>query len=124
MALQIIADEVNSDRTATVTVGKALKVEPRYFYYLVTSATATVAIYAGAGVLHTINQGASAAGAILAVYDGTTAAAIGSDLGITEIHLGSNRGTYIYDAIFSTGLTYRLSAISCGGVTITYSKGA
>lgn len=124
MANLTIVDEVYSDRTATVTGGKALKVEPRYFYYLVSSATGTAAIYAGPGVLHSISMGASAAGAILAVYDGTTAAAIGSDLSIAELQLGTQQPSRIYDAIFSTGLTYRLSAVACPGVTITYSKGA
>ena len=123
MATQIIVDEVDSSKTATVTGGKALKTESRFFYYLVGSATATGAIYAGAGVLHSINMGASAAGGILAVFDGTTAAAIGSDLQIAELQLGTIHNR-IYDAIFSTGLTFRLSAIATPGVTITYSKGA
>lgn len=124
MALNSIVDEVDSSRTATVTGGKALKVEPRYFYYNTGGTTATGAIYAGAGVLHTITQGASAAGAVLAVYDGTTAAAIGSELGIIELQLGTNRGTTLLDAIFSTGLTYRLSGAVSAACTITYSKGA
>ena len=123
MSLSVIVDEVNSSRTATVTGGKALKTEGRYFYYLITSATGTAAIYAGAGVLHSITMGTSAAGGILAVFDGTTAAAIGSDLQIAELQLGTIQNR-IYDAIFATGLTYRLSAISTPGVTITYSKGA
>lgn len=123
MANQTIVDEVFSDRTATVTGGKALKVEPRYFYYLVPSATATGSIFTGAGVLHTINMGASAAGSILAVFDGTTAAAIGSDLEIAGLQLGTIHNR-LYDAIFATGLTYRLSAVACPGVVITYSKGA
>lgn len=123
MANQTIVDELDSSRTARVTGGSALKVEPRYFYYLVSSATSTAAIYTGAGVLHSICMGASAAGGILAVFDGTTAAHIGSDLQIAELQLGTIHNR-IYDAIFSTGLTYRLSAISVPGVTITYSKGA
>lgn len=123
MANNVIVDEVDSSRSAAVTGGRALKVEPRYFYYLVGSATSTAAIYAGSGVLHTITMGASAAGAILAVFDGTTAAAIGSDLEIAELQLGTIHQR-LYDAIFNTGLTYRLSAVACPGVVITYSKGA
>jgi hypothetical protein len=124
MANQVIVDEINSERTAAVTGGRALKTESRYFSYLVTSATGTAAIFAGAGVLHSICMGASAAGAILAVFDGTTAAAIGSDLAIAEIQLGTQQPSRIYDVVFNSGLTYRLSAISCPGVVITYSKGA
>ncbi len=121
MANITIVDEVDSSKTVRVA-GGALRAIPRYFYYLVGSATATAAIYTGAGVLHSINMGASAAGGILAVFDGTTAAAIGSDLQIAEIQLGTQEPSRIYDAIFSTGLTYRLSAIATPGVTITYSK--
>lgn len=121
MANMVIVDDVDSSKTARVTSNGSLKVEPRYFYYLVSSATATGAIYSGAGVLHSICMGASAAGGILAVFDGTTAAAIGSDLQIAELQLGTIHNR-IYDAIFSNGLTYRLSAISTPGVTITYSK--
>lgn len=124
MAVQTIVDEVNSGLTATVTGGKALKVEPRYFWYYTTSATSTAAIYAGAGVVHTVTQGASAAAAILAIYDGTTAAAIGSDLEIANFQGGTNRGSNILDAIFSTGLTFRLSGAVGASYTITYSKGA
>lgn len=121
MALQTITDETDSSKTARV-VGGGLTTRPRYFYYNVSSATGTAAIYAGAGVLHSVVQGASAAGSILALYDGTTAAAIGSQLGFGEIQLGTNRNCLIYDAIFSTGLTYRLSAVECPNVVVTYSK--
>lgn len=124
MANNIIVDEIDSSRSVRVATNGTLKVQPQYFSYLVVSATGTAAIYAGAGVLHSICMGASAAGAILAVFDGTTAAAIGSDLSIHEIQLGTQQPTRLYDVVFNTGLTYRLSAVACPGVVITYSKGA
>lgn len=121
MALQTICDETDNSKTARVFGGQVAS-SPRYFSYLISSATASGAIYAGAGVLHSVVMGASAAGSILALYNGTTAAAIGSDLAITELQLGTQQPVRIYDAIFSAGLTFRLSAVSCPGVVVTYSK--
>lgn len=123
MSLNTIADEVYSDRTARVTGGSALKTEARYFASIIGSSTASGTIYAGAGCLHTVNTGSTAAAAILALYDAATAAAIGSLLGITEINLGTQQQR-LYDVVFGTGLTYRLSGAEGANVTVTYSKGA
>lgn len=120
----LIVDEFDSGRTAKVSSDRSVSVQGRYFSYLVTSATGTAAIFSGPGVLHSVNMGASAAGAILALFDSSVASAIGSDQSIAEIQLGTQQPTRLYDVVFNTGLTYRLSAIACPGVVITYSKGS
>lgn len=117
----ILQDEGAGEYTARIYSNKAVSTMSGFNYYLVGSATATAAIATGPGVLHSITMGASAAGSKLFIYDGTTAAAIGGvDAGVIARIEGGTIQNRVLDAIFSTGLTYRLSAVALDGVIITY----
>lgn len=78
----------------------------------ITSATTTV-VKTGAGVLHTIVLGTTAAGAIT-IYDNT--AGSGTKIGILKASIVE--GTYIYDVAFATGLTIVTAAAS--DLTVTF----
>lgn len=72
----------------------------------ISTATTTV-VKSGAGVLHTIVVGETAAGAIT-VYDNT--AASGTIIAVLKSSIGEN--TYTFDRAFTTGLTIVTAAAS------------
>ncbi len=73
--------------------------------YISTATTTTVK--SGAGVLHTIVIGETAAGAIT-IYDNT--AASGTIIAVLKASIGEN--TYTFDRAFTTGLTIVTAAAS------------
>lgn len=71
------------------------------------SSATTTTVKSGAGVLHAIVVGETAAGAIT-IYDNT--AASGTTIGVLKSSIVE--GTYVFDRIFSTGLTIVTAAAS------------
>lgn len=125
MALQFIADETNVSRTARVFSDGALRAHKAFTVYSVPSGTATAAVTTAAAILHSVTFGASAAGAKFWLFDvsaGGSAGAIGTSASaVARFEGGSHNRTHIFDAIINGGLTYRLSAADCDGITLTYS---
>lgn len=119
-----LIDESNPDRSAKVYNNKALRVTNSYSYYSVPSGTATGAISTTGGILHSVTFGASAAGAKFWLFDvsgGGSAGDIGASASaVARFEGGSHNRTHIFDAIFSGGLTYRLSAQVADGITVVY----
>lgn len=126
MGRELIVDETYQDRSAKVFSSRALKVSEAYSYYTVPSGTATGVIAAGPGILHSVVFTQSAtAGALLHLTDSATVALTVGDNSASaigkEFEPLAARNTYLFDAIFNSGLCYRLSAQNCGGIIITYS---
>lgn len=89
-----------------------LKVEERFSYSNITSATTTT-VKSGAGFLHCITVNTTAAGAIT-VYDNT--AGSGTKIGTLKSSIAEN--TYYFDVSFGTGLTIVTAAAS--DITVSY----
>lgn len=79
--------------------------------YIATATTTTVK--SGAGTLHAVIVGETAAGAIT-IYDNT--AASGTIIGVLKASIAE--GDYLFDADFSVGLTIVTAAAS--KLTVTY----
>lgn len=78
----------------------------------ITTATTTV-VKAGPGILQSLVINTTAAGTIT-IYDNTSAAGTK----IATIAASANLGDYVYNCVFSTGLTVVTAAAS--DVTVTY----
>lgn len=89
-----------------------LKVENRYNYRNITTATTTT-VKSTSGFLHAITVNTTAAGTII-IYDNTSAAA--PIIGTLKASVGEN--TYTYNVAFSTGLTIVTAAAS--DITVSY----
>jgi len=83
-----------------------LKVEERFSYSNITSATTTT-VKSGSGFLHCITINTTAAGTIT-IYDNT--AGSGTKIGTLKASVAEN--TYYFDATFGTGLTIVTAAAS------------
>lgn len=83
-----------------------LKVENRFSYANITSATTTV-VKSGSGFLHAITVNTTAAGAIT-VYDNTS----GSGTKIATLKSSVGEQTFTFNVIFNTGLTIVTAAAS------------
>lgn len=103
MADQIAGEDLTND---------VLKVEERFGYSNITSATTTV-VKSGAGFLHSIIINTTAAGTVT-IYDNT--AASGNKIATLKASIAEN--CYIYDVAFTTGLTIVTGAAS--DVTVAY----
>lgn len=88
------------------------KVEQRFSYSYISSAT-TTQVKSGAGFLHAIIVGTTAAGAIQ-IIDNTT----GSTVNIGELKSSIVEGTYIFNCQFSTGL--RIITAAASKITVIY----
>ena len=99
--------EVGADVTNDV-----LKVEQRYAYSYISSATTTT-VKSGAGFLHAITLGETAAGAIT-VYDNTA----GSGTVIAVLKASIAEQTFVLNVSFGTGLTIVTAAAS--KLTVSY----
>lgn len=123
MALQIIADETNLANTAKVYSSKALRTANAFSYVFIGSATATGVIAAAAGILHSVVfcDSATATTFLQLSDNATTALAIG-DVSASAIALFGTitKNTFIFNALFNSGLTYRLSGTAGAPTVITY----
>lgn len=95
-----------------MATGTTITGSPSFNFINIASAITTT-VKSGAGHLHTIVVGTTAAGAIT-VYDNT--AASGTKIGILKASIVE--GTYTYDCQFSTGLTIVTAGAS--DITVTY----
>jgi hypothetical protein len=89
-----------------------IKVEERFSYSNITSATTTT-VKSGAGFLHAIIINTPVASATITIYDSTT----GSGTKIGTITLGATLandiyGNFLYDVYFTTGLTIVTSGVT------------
>ena len=94
------------------TTNNVLKVEERFAYSHISTATTTV-VKNAAGFLHSIVVNTTAAGTIT-VYDNT--AASGTVIAILKASVAEN--TYIYDVVCNTGITIVTAAAS--DITASY----
>lgn len=92
--------------------GRTINGEPSYGFTNISTAT-TTAVKTGAGHLHSIVVGTTAAGAIT-IYDNTS----GSGTKIGTLKASIVEGTYLFDCAFATGLTIVSAAAS--DITVTY----
>lgn len=81
-------------------------------YAYISSAT-TTQVKTGAGVLHSITVGETAAGSIK-IIDGTT----GSTTNLAELKASIVEGTYEFDVAFSVGL--RIVTAGASKITVAY----
>lgn len=124
MALQNIADEAYSDRTAKVFTNKALKVAPVYNYlYLPGSAATTGVIAAGPCILHSIvfQDSATATTYLVLSDNATTVGEVGNSASAVAQFGTITKNSFIIDAILNSGLTYRVTGSAIGPTLITYS---
>jgi predicted nucleic acid-binding OB-fold protein len=90
------------------------RVEQRFSYKNLADVAATT-LKSGAGVLHSITVNKGATGAVVTVYDNTSAATTK----IATINAVSTLTSYLYDCAFTTGLTIDI-ATGAADITITY----
>ena len=124
MPNNVIVDEVDSSLTAKVFNNKALKVAPMYnFTYLPTSAEATGIIAAGPCFLHSVvfQDSATATTYLVLANSASVAGSVGSSASAVACFGTITKNTFIFDAILSAGLTYRVTGSAIGPTTITYS---
>ena len=124
MSLQVITDEVDSSLTAKVFTNKALKTAPVYnFTYLPSSAEATGIIAGGPCFLHSVvfQDSATATTYLVLANSASVAGSVGSSASSVAQFGTITKNTFIFDAILSAGLTYRVTGSAIGPTTITYS---
>lgn len=93
-------------------VNDVLKVEPRYSYAYISTAT-TTQVKSGAGYLYAITVNTTAAGAI-SIIDNTS----GSTVNIGSLKASVVEGTYFYNIPFGTGL--RIITAGASDITVIY----
>lgn len=123
MAIQLIADETNNSITAKVFTNKALKVSSGYSYVFIGSGTATGVIAASSGILHSVVFCDSAtATTFLQLTDSATIANAIGDVSANAVALFGTitKNNFIFDAVFNSGLCYRLSGTAGAPTIITY----
>lgn|SRR3990167_4732579 len=124
MSLQVITDEVDSSLTTKVFNNKALKVAHVYnFLSLPGSAETTGVIAAGPCFLHSVifQDSATATTYLVLANSATVAGSVGSSASAVATFGTITKNTFIFDAILSAGLTYRVTGSAIGPTTITYS---
>lgn len=104
-----------SDSSGVKSVGSAwpLPVYQRGYSYSYIDSATTTQIATGAGILHAIVIGETAAGAI-SIIDNTTGSTV--NLGTLKASIAEN--TYLFDAEFSTGL--RIITAAASKITVIY----
>jgi hypothetical protein len=115
MAKLLLTDELKSNQTVNVTKRRAVETLQIYDYaYLPSSTGSGIAVASAGCYLHAVlvtNTGASGSYLVLSNQADSDSAAPGfgtSASAIAKIYLGG-RGKYIYDALVSGKLCYRLS---------------
>ena len=132
MAKVFITDEVNDSYTADVLPSGALKTAGQYTKCFVNSGTGSGCLVTGSCILHSVVVAASANLGYLYLGTGlsdavmgiaaTCVTALGSLISanrVAKIDLAA-RGTYIFDSIVDTALSYRLTGLDCDGITVNY----
>jgi len=125
MAKFFIADEVNDSYTADVLPSGALETASLYQYAYLNSAVGSTEICSNvACILHSVNVSntSTAANAVLYLGNLTASACASAQAtasGVCRIGLGV-RGSYLFDAYVSRGLSAYIAAQDCDGITITY----
>lgn len=101
--------------TDSITLTGALRVIPVSFNYSHQFGPATVTPKASSGVLHTVTVNSAVAAGTLTIFDNTT----GTGTIIASVSIATFQGTLIFDAVFSTGLTYVVVGATAD-VTLTW----
>ena len=129
-----ITDETNDSYTADVLPSGAVKIADQTTKVFVNSGTGSGCLVTGACILHSVIVGASANLGFLYLGTGlapavmgeaaTCATALGSLTSanrVAKIDLAA-RGSYIFDTVVDSALSYRLTGLDCDGITISYVK--
>jgi hypothetical protein len=134
MGKVFITDETNDSYTADVLPGGHIKNADYTTKCFVNSGTGSGCLVTGSCLLHSVVVAATANLGYLYLGTGlsdavmgiaaTCATALGSLISanrVAKIDLAA-RGSYIFDTVVDTALSYRLTGLDCDGITISYVK--